>query len=559
MNFLNNMKVGRRMVLGFGIVVVILVIVTGLAVYSLSSIQHSVNDVSQQVVAMTKTREIVQDTKDISLNIADMTLTTDTTRVKDYETVISDVRAAYKQNLTWLKGNSSSEEEKTLLSALETSVTNLRDVNDQIISLASQNKNTEAGALYTQDSTTKGRTAIDTASNDLITYRQNLMDTTTKQANDLVAQMSVILYVAAGIAILLSIFMGVVIARSITNPVNKSSEYLSRMADGIFSISIDKDISERQDEMGDIARAIQHLLANMRSSLINVRDGVTTLASASTELSSISNQLSDSASETSSKANVVAVAAEEMSANTLSVAAGMEQATTNLRSVATATEEMTATIGEIANNSEKARRITGEAVSQADRISVAVRDLGRSAQEIGKVTETITSISNQTNLLALNATIEAARAGAAGKGFAVVATEIKELAQQTAAATEDIKAKVSGVQNSTAGAVSDIEKIAEVIREVSDIVTTIATAIEEQSVVTRDIASNIAEATQGVKDANERVAQTSTVTQTVARDVAGVSSAGQEMSSGSAQVLTSSAELSSLAERLRSMVAQFSL
>ena len=136
------------------------------------------------------------------------------------------------------------------------------------------------------------------------------------------------------------------------------------------------------------------------------------------------------------------------------------------------------------------------------------------------MTETITSISNQTNLLALNATIEAARAGAAGKGFAVVATEIKELAKQTAAATEDIKVKISGIQNSTANTVDDIEKVMKVIHDISDIVTTIATAIEEQSVVTKDIAGNISQATRGVDEASDRVSQTSTVAQSVAQDIA---------------------------------------
>ncbi|HMZ08754.1 MAG TPA: methyl-accepting chemotaxis protein, partial [Anaerolineales bacterium] len=224
---------------------------------------------------------------------------------------------------------------------------------------------------------------------------------------------------------------------------------------------------------------------------------------------------------------------------------------------ATATEEMTATIGEIAGNSEKARRITGDAVSQADIISAAVRSLGQSAQDIGKVTETITSISNQTNLLALNATIEAARAGAAGKGFAVVATEIKELAKQTATATEDIKAKISGIQNSTANTVDDIEKVMRIIRDISEIVTTIATAIEEQSVVTRDIASNISQATRGVDEASERVTQTSTVAQSVAQDISAVNRAGNEIAHGSKQVQASASELSSLAEQLRNMVYAF--
>ena len=132
-------------------------------------------------------------------------------------------------------------------------------------------------------------------------------------------------------------------------------------------------------------------------------------------------------------------------------------------------------------------------------------------REIGKVTETISEISSQTNLLALNATIEAARAGAAGKGFAVVAGEIKALAQQTATATEDIKSRISGVQNSTSSGIAEIEKISRVIFEVSDIVGSIAAAIEEQTVSTKDIARNIAEASFGVNDVNERIAQSSEV------------------------------------------------
>jgi len=183
--------------------------------------------------------------------------------------------------------------------------------------------------------------------------------------------------------------------------------------------------------------------------------------------------------------------------------------------------------------------------------------LGQAAQEIGQVTETITNISAQTNLLALNATIEAARAGAAGKGFAVVANEIKELARQTAEATEDIKARINGIQNSTGSAVTDIEQITGVIREVGGIVAGIAAAIEEQATVTRDVAGNIAQASTGVREANERVSQTATVSRSIARDIAGVNRAVSDIRQGGEQVQTSAVELSHLAEQLRSQVAQF--
>ncbi len=186
-----------------------------------------------------------------------------------------------------------------------------------------------------------------------------------------------------------------------------------------------------------------------------------------------------------------------------------------------------------------------------------MNQLGAAAQQISKVTESITEISSQTNLLALNATIEAARAGSAGKGFAVVANEIKELAKQTAAATEDIKSRIASVQSSTAGGIAEISKVSLVIHEISDIVSSIAAAIEEQSTVTRDISRHIAEASTGVQDANLRVAETSGATLEIAREIAGVDHATVEMADGSEQVKVSAIELSRVAEQLQAAMQRF--
>jgi methyl-accepting chemotaxis protein len=361
------------------------------------------------------------------------------------------------------------------------------------------------------------------------------------------------------LAVGLATFFGISITRSIARPLHSTVQTLSEVAKGNLTIEIDTAFAERQDEFGDLTRATRDLAKNLHDLMGELGGGANTLASAATEMATVSQGLSSGSKNVANLATTVAAAAEESSANTSSVAAAMEQTTTNLTSVASATEEMSATIGEIASNAEKARSISGDATTQAAAISSMMKDLGRAAQDIGKVTETITSISAQTNLLALNATIEAARAGSAGKGFAVVANEIKELAQQTATATEDIKSKISGIQASTGSAMGDIEKIAQVIKEVGDIVASIAVAIEEQSSVTKDVATNIAQATTGVKDANERVSQTATVSQNIARDIANVNATVSEIVAGGEQVHASSAELSGLAEQMKERVAYFRL
>ncbi|MCU0571708.1 MAG: methyl-accepting chemotaxis protein [Syntrophobacteraceae bacterium] len=364
-----------------------------------------------------------------------------------------------------------------------------------------------------------------------------------------------------GLLCLAGVLVGILLAvgstRSITRPLTGVVSHLSQISSGDVSRDVVAESLNRGDEIGALARALQQVSLGLRGMLKDVTHGVQTLAASSTEMSSVAGHMSSGASQTTSKATTVAAAAEEMSANAASVAAGMEQATSSLGSVAAATEQMSATIGEIASNSEKARAISSDATEQAQGVAGLMQQLGAAAREIGKVTETINSISSQTNLLALNATIEAARAGAAGKGFAVVANEIKDLAQQTATATEEIKARIAGIQTSTHAAVTDVDRITQVIQEVGNIVTTIAVAIEEQASVTRDMARNIAEASSGVRDANERVAQTAAVSQEIARDIAGVNASSEEMSSSSEQVQVGAAELSQLAEQLSSMVGRF--
>ncbi len=277
----------------------------------------------------------------------------------------------------------------------------------------------------------------------------------------------------------------------------------------------------------------------------------------SNELVSVAKDMTKNANGTSDMAGKVTAEAEAMSSKLNSVAAAMEESSTNANMVASAAEEMNATINEISKNAEKARAISGNAALKTSEVENSMSVLNKTAQSIGKVTDTIAEISDQTNLLALNATIEAARAGEAGKGFAVVANEIKELANQTVAATNDIRSQIDNVRNNTDSTLTAIQEVSGVISDVNDIVSTIAAAVTQQSAATQEIVSNISSLSVGIQDANRNVSQGSAVAESITREIGGVNSATGQMKQSSDLVMQSASKMSSMAEELKKIVETF--
>jgi methyl-accepting chemotaxis protein len=482
----------------------------------------------------------------------------DKERMEQYSSQLSDVRQEYKESLAQITAGVDSEAGKQLIQNLTADILAWRETNNRAIDLAVGGKHDEALQLLHGEAGVR-MAATAAVAKQLADFGEKRRSEAVEDESRIAAKMRWILGLLALLAVGASVFFGILITRSISKPLDEGTAFLEQVSKGDLSKDVTAEMLARKDEVGDLGRSVQTMAESLRKLLREISQGVQTVASSATQLTAASTQTASSVKDMAEKSSTVAAAAEESCATTTSVSSSMERASANLTSVAGATEEMSSTVAEIASNSEKARVISEKAMAQAQTISTIMAELGRAAQEIGKVTETITDISAQTNLLALNATIEAARAGSAGKGFAVVANEIKELAKQTSEATEDIKAKIAGVQNSTTGAVQTIETITGVIKEIGNTVASTAAAIEEQATVTKNVAGEIAQATAVVREVNDQVAQTATVSRSIASDIATVNSATAGLREGGEQVETSAGELSRLSEQLKVLVAQFSV
>jgi methyl-accepting chemotaxis protein len=360
------------------------------------------------------------------------------------------------------------------------------------------------------------------------------------------------------VGLLAFIIIGGLIANSIVKPINHVVHGLRDAAEGEGDLTKRIDIRTK-GEVGELARWFNVFVEKIQQVIAELAKNAGELSASSVTLADISTEMAKGAEETSSKAKTVANNAEEMSSNIRSVSAATEETATNMSTVASAAEEMTATINEISRNTENARRITDEAVSQTARATKQITDLGNAAQQIERVIETITEISEQVSLLALNATIESARAGEAGKGFAVVAHEIKELAKQTADASGQIRQNIEAIQSSTTDSIKEINAISKVVDDVNQIVSTISAAIEEQSITTRDISENVAQAAKGINEVNTNVAQASTAVNDISNEISMVTAASGRMSSSSTQVNSNSMELSKLARQLNTIVTRFKI
>jgi methyl-accepting chemotaxis protein len=381
------------------------------------------------------------------------------------------------------------------------------------------------------------------------------MNESIDQSGRSISQLFLIDSILLGIGILVAVGAVLYLGGSIARPVNGMTFAMNLLAKGDKTVDIPA--TSRKDEVGEMARAVLVFKENMiraeqltaeqmkeheaRSKRAEIVSDLT--KSFDTQVGEVLTAVTSASSQLQSTAGSMSATAEETSKQAVAVSSASEQAAANVQTVASAAEELSSSISEISRQVTQSSEIASRAVSEADRANHMVQGLVSASQKIGDVVALITDIANQTNLLALNATIEAARAGEAGKGFAVVAAEVKNLANQTARATEEIGGQIAGIQTATHEAVQTIESIGKTIVNIHEIAASVAAAVNQQGAATQEIARN--------------VEQAAVVTQDVTSNISHVNKAANDTGAAASQVLGAARDLSRQSDDLKAIVQGF--
>jgi methyl-accepting chemotaxis protein len=531
-----KLKIGQKLGLAFGIVLVLMLVSGVLTYLRLADIAKNVDLMVRVRVPTMQAARLLQDDLDYAGNKARQAILSGTDPARKaaaqaafnegYERVDREMGTFAKLSSGWTL-----QENRDCLADLKQRIPKIRQDQQATIDIAASGGRDaviRGGNEYTDNVTPE----VNAATKILGDMVQSFDDLIARNNQEIAAALSSGVW-TLGITIALAIGMGAILAVFISRQLASATNAVLHQAEEIAAgdLSGEEIVQSSSDELGDLATAINKMHANLRQVIQSISENAQNVANASEEFSSVSQQITANSEETSAQANAVSAATEQVNRN--------------LQTVATATEEMSASISEIAKNATEAARVAGSAMETANETNAIVSKLGESSAEIGQVIKTITSIAQKTDLLALNATVEAARAGEVGAGFAVVANEVKELAKQTAAATEDISRKIEAIQTDAKSAVNAISTISGIISQVNQISATIAAAVEEQSATTSEMSRNLTDAAKGAGE--------------VAQNINGVAQAAQNTSHGAADSLKAAQQLAKMSTQLRGLVEQFKL
>ncbi len=579
---IHDMSIGKRITFGFGVVIICFVLAGLSSMLSAGRVSSHAGLVSEQgIPSAFLALEMARDILSIQESITDSALTGRGDGLLEGQNVARTV----EEDIRTLRKILEKKGDTELLRELDLLHDSLDDYlqTGLVMAEAFRVQNRELGNRHMEE--------FDRMADELSGVMARVSDSLKKNAVEMTAgivNLSVgsqrVLVGGMVLATVLAICLSFFIARSITAPISRVVLMSDRLAAGDLTF---RDSSIRSDEAGEMIRALNSSSESLAGMIEMVSSRSAAVASSANEMSAVAGTLSENAEKFSLQSKtltgstddmagnigVIASGVEEMSMNVASVSTGAEQMSQNISTIVNAIEEMRSSVGSVSGHARQAADVAGTAMERSLTATKAMNTLGQAAKAIGKVTEVIKRIAEQTNLLALNATIEAASAGDAGKGFAVVAHEIKELANQSAQAAEEITGKIDGVQGNTREAVQVISSVSEIISSINKAVTDISRSVENQATAVEQIARNVEEADRASGTIASAIAEISVgasdmakTTGEAARGATAISQGLQEMRAvvddtraGTVQINSASGVLAEVAADLQQMIMKFKI
>lgn len=525
----SNRRVSTRILVSVLVAAIAALTVGVLGILSLGSTNAAAssmyqNDFMGVEAATTARRATVQ----MRLDVTNQALSAEAAEMAKYEQAVAADETDARNALDTLKALPLASDQRSALADFEQGLNAYVAVRDSALLPAGRAHDIAAWTKARDEQAAPTITTMNTALGNLVDSEKASAKKSADAVGSQYRTSRSLMILALAVGVTGAIVLGLVVARGITGGIGRVKRVATALERG--DLTVTSGLASR-DEVGQMGQSLDAAIVTLRSTLATIDSSSAALASATEQMAASGEQISSAAEETAAQAGVVSASATEVSQNVQAVASG--------------SEEMGASIREIAENATQAARVAGQAVAAAAATTESVSNLGESSRQIGNVVKLITSIAEQTNLLALNATIEAARAGEAGKGFAVVASEVKDLARETAKATEDIANRVEAIQVDTEGAIAAIAEITTVIGSINDFQTTIAAAVEQQTSTTNEINRGVMQAAAGVGE--------------IAANISGVAGAASVTTQGVSESQAAVADLARMSVELKDLVGRFTV